>query len=360
MWVLDPFGVSGEWSSAYNPLGLIDAASPDAGDAASLLADALVHDPPEHSGEAHWNEEARALIAGLLLHIACEAAPERRTLAELRHRLTLAPSPFAAMLTEMSRSRAANGLVARAANRQLGKADREAAGVLSSAQRHTHFLDSVRIAQASTRSDFTLEALREGTGTLYLVLPPERLATHGRWLRLMVAQALMTLAKPAAPGRRPVLFLPDEFAALGRLEPVAQAMSLMAGYGVQLWAILQDIHQLRATYGGKAGTFLSNAGALQVFNVNDHDTAEWISRLIGDTSVDEFASALDDEVGGAIYAVSRTEAAPSHGEQTLRRPLLTPDEVRRLSDDSLLLFMAGCAPVHAVKVRYYADREFRR
>jgi hypothetical protein len=37
-------------------------------------------------------------------------------------------------------------------------------------------------------------------------------------------------------------------------------MGLMAGYGVQLWPILQDIHQLRATYGQRAGTFLSNAG----------------------------------------------------------------------------------------------------
>jgi hypothetical protein len=53
-----------------------------------------------------------------------------------------------------------------------------------------------------------------------------------------------------------VLFLLDEFAALGRLEPVERAMGLMAGYGVQLWPILQDLHQLRGSYGTRAGTFL--------------------------------------------------------------------------------------------------------
>ena len=37
------------------------------------------------------------------------------------------------MLKAMQASPAADGLVARAANRQLGKADREAAGVLSAA-----------------------------------------------------------------------------------------------------------------------------------------------------------------------------------------------------------------------------------
>ena len=45
----------------------------------------------------------------------------------------------------MQASTAAGGLVARAANRHLGKSDREATGVLSSAQRHTHFLDSPRM-----------------------------------------------------------------------------------------------------------------------------------------------------------------------------------------------------------------------
>jgi type IV secretion system protein VirD4 len=39
-------------------------------------------------------------------------------------------------------------------------------------------------------------------------------------------------------------------------------MGLMAGYRVQLWPILQDIHQLRATYGQRASTFLSKAGVL--------------------------------------------------------------------------------------------------
>ena len=79
----------------------------------------------------------------------------------------------------------------------------------------------------------------------------------------------------------PVLYLLDEFAALGRLAPGEQAMGLMAGYGVQLWPILQDIHQLRATYGQRAGTFLSNAGVLQVFGVNDHDSARLVSDLLG-------------------------------------------------------------------------------
>jgi hypothetical protein len=44
-------------------------------------------------------------------------------------------------------------------------------------------------------------------------------------------------------------FLLDEFAALGRLEAVERAMGLMAGYGLQLRPILQDMSQLKDLYG---------------------------------------------------------------------------------------------------------------
>lgn len=147
---------------------------------------------------------------------------------------------------------AAGGLIARAANRFLGKSDREAASVMSSAQRHTHFLDSPRIVAATARSDFRFSALRHDLALIFLVLPPNRLDAYSRWLRLLVAQALQDIARDAEASQAgaqrlklPALFLLDEFAALGRLEAVERAMGLMAGYGLQLWPILQDMSQLR-------------------------------------------------------------------------------------------------------------------
>lgn len=67
--VLDPFGVTGLSSAAFNPLDGLDAAGLDVAEDASTLADALVFDEPGMAGEAHWNEEAKALIAGLILKI---------------------------------------------------------------------------------------------------------------------------------------------------------------------------------------------------------------------------------------------------------------------------------------------------
>jgi type IV secretion system protein VirD4 len=52
------------------------------------------------------------------------------------------------------------------------------------------------------------------------------------------------------------------------------------------------------------------------------------------------------------------ESGITFGQQHVGRPLLTPDEVRTLSPDRQLLFLAGQRPVIANKLRYYADREF--
>lgn len=356
--VLDPFGVSGQISAAYNPLDAFDVLSPDAAEDATTLADALVCDPPG-SSEPHWNEEAKALLTGLILHVAAHEEPYRRTLATVRELVTLSPDAFRALLERMQASPAAGGLVARAANRHLSKSDREASGVLSAAQRHTHFLDSPRMGAVMARSDFGFADLKAGTSTVFLVLPPDRLDAYGRWLRLMVAQAITAMARSPHKPPSPVLFLLDEFAALGRLEPVERAMGLMAGYGLQLWPILQDLHQLKSTYGQRAGTFLANAGVTQVFNVNDVDTAAWVSRALGDTTLLYETHSMGSSSTSGDWSGEGTTTSEGASTHLARRALLTPDEVRRLRREASLLFVSGEAPILARKVVYHADPEFR-
>ena len=152
--VLDPFGVSGVPTAAFNPLDALNPESLDLAEDAALLADALVYDLPGQVGEAHWNEEAKALIGGLILHVVTDPG-QSSNLATVRDLLTLAPDDFHHLLRQMQQNPAAGGLVARAANRHLGKSEREATSVLSSAQRHTHFLDSQRMVQVLRRPVFS-------------------------------------------------------------------------------------------------------------------------------------------------------------------------------------------------------------
>ena len=118
-------------SAKYNPLDRLEPDSLDPAEDAMTLADALVFDQEE--SDPHWNEEAKALLAGVILYTVCHDEPHLRNLETVRKYLTLAPADFVSLLQVMQASGEARGLIARAANRYLGKSDREAAGVLSSA-----------------------------------------------------------------------------------------------------------------------------------------------------------------------------------------------------------------------------------
>ena len=351
--ILDPFGVTGLPVSAYNPFGRLDAESLDLGEDAASLSEALVMDPPGQQSDAHWNEEAKALLSGLIMFAVAHEDQDRKTLATVREYLTLPPEKFRALLELMQDSTAAGGLIARAANRFLGKSDREAASVMSSAQRHTHFLDSPRIVAATARSDFQFSALRHDLTSIFLVLPPNRLDAYSRWLRLLVAQALQDIARDAEAAqagsqrlKQPALFLLDEFAALGRLEAVERAMGLMAGYGLQLWPILQDMSQLRDLYGARANTFVANAGVLQTFGVNDFETAKWLSQSMGKETI---GYQTESHRPGDIASTTQHIAA---------RDLMTPDEIMQIDPSVQLLRVQGKPVIIARKLRYFADREF--
>ena len=362
--VLDPFEVSGMLSAAYNPFDRLTPDSLDLGEDVASLTEALVMDPPGQVTEAHWNEEAKAILGGLIMFCVCHEDRNRRTLATVREYLTLPPEKLRALLELMQDSDAAGGLIARAANRFLGKADREAASVLSNAQRHTHFLDSPRIAKVLSRSDFHFSDLRHRITSVFLVLPPNRMDAYSRWLRLLVSQALQDIARDAEASVRPLsvpagalgdtqrlktptLFLLDEFAALGRLEAVERAMGLMAGYGLQLWPILQDMSQLKDLYGERAGTFIANAGVQQVFGVNDFETAKWLSQMIG------------QETAGFQTDSFKPGDGPSFSNNLTSRDLLTPDEIMQLRPENQLLRVQGQATAVAEKLRYYTDPEFK-
>ena len=78
----------------------------------------------------------------------------------------------------------------RCGGRVGGPALPTASSVMSNAQRHTHFLDSPRIAGVLSRSDFHFSELRHRITSVFLVLPPNRMDAYSRWLRLLVSQAL--------------------------------------------------------------------------------------------------------------------------------------------------------------------------
>ena len=350
----DPFDVVGG-DAAYNPLDLIDADSPEAVDEARMLADMIVLPEARGGEQLFWNEEARAVLTGLILHVAANSPPELRTLAHVRTLLTLAPEPFAELLKEMRDSESAGGLVSRSAARILQKAEKERSGVISTAQSHTHFLDSPRMARVMGRSTLDLSALKTDAVSVYLILPSDRLEAYARWLRLMISCSLLAIARARGQPKERVLFLLDEFAHLGKMHPVQRDIGLAGGFGVAFWLIVQDLSQLRSTYGDAWSTFLANADILQAFGTNDWDTAEYLSKMTGEQT--RFVESENQSRGVSRGRQSQQQQGLALTTAEKGRRLLLADEVRRLPRTTQLLFVKGDAPLCPQRVSYLVDPE---
>jgi type IV secretion system protein VirD4 len=211
------------------------------------------------------------------------------------------------------------------------------------------------------QSSFDLGDLRagfQGTGqpvTLYLCLPASRMASHGRWLRIMINLALQAFER--APKLRteppPTLFILEELCTtIGYSKQLEQAAGLMAGYGIKLWSVIQDLSQLQNVYEKGWETFVGNAGTLTFFGNSDVTTLEYISKKLGQRGL-----TIDMPTGatpGAVLQGARTES-----EQLRMEPLLTPTEAEHLlarEKKRVLVLPAGKRPF-IVRCADYLEEE---
>jgi type IV secretion system protein VirD4 len=171
------------------------------------------------------------------------------------------------------------------AQAMLGMGDKERASVISTTRTQLIFLDSPAMARAVGTSALALADLKRSPSTIYLCLPASRMGTHSRWLRLIVNLTIAALEQERSTPDLPVLLVLEEFAALGAMKSLERAVAYMRGFGVKLWAVLQDITQLQRDYPKSWETFLGNAGVLQAFSVNDLTTLKYLSERLGETTL---------------------------------------------------------------------------
>lgn len=365
VYVVDPWGITGQAAARFNPLDWLRSDDPDISENAMMLADSIVI--PGSGKDRFWDEEAKALLMGLLLYVALDprehgtAEKPTRNLGRVRDIIVGSPEQLKQVLQQMFES--TNPVVKSTAARTAGKAPDLRANVLAALQSHTHFLDSPRIRGSLAQSDFRFEELKETPTSIYLVLPSDRLETFGRWLRLLIQQAITVSArniqqKPA----KPILFLLDEMPTLGRLTMVEQAYGLMAGFGMQLWGIVQDLSQLERIYEKGWETFIGNSGVIQYFGSRDQKTAEYFSKLCGVTTIEKMSvtRSIAEAIGfsGGQRSDSTTD---SYGTtlDVVQRHLAFPDELMVLRDEKQLVFVENFNPIPARRVKWFEDDRTR-
>jgi type IV secretion system protein VirD4 len=372
VYVLDPFGVSGGPCSSFNPLGELDTASADLIEDAGMFADALIIHPDR--GERHWTESAQALLRALILTVAGDEDPARRNLVTVRKLLMLTDEKIrdrqfehppslgkleaqeALIQILMAEDVKPYGYICVGIAEQLkAMGDNERGSVLSAARTQTQWLDSDKIHPVLSKSDFTLADLKRKRTTIYLCLPAARMATHARWLRLMISLALSVMERTPGKPKLPVLFVLDEFPALGHMQAIETAAGLMAGFGVKLWTIIQNVGQLKQHYDKAWETFIANCGVITAFGVSDSESLKVLSDMLGRTSIVE--QSPSGAVGQALLSGASAFRDDRHDV-----PLLAEHELRLAfakGKERVLIFNVEDVPAVAERLLYFKEPMFR-
>ncbi|MBB3862741.1 type IV secretion system protein VirD4 [Novosphingobium hassiacum] len=345
-------------SNGYNPLLEVRKGEWEVRDVQNV-ADVLID--PEGSLEKrnHWEKTSHALLVGAILHVLY--AEEDKTLAGVAAFLSDPRRPIEETLHRMKATRhlgkdGVHPVVAAAAQELLNKSENERSGVLSTAMSFLGLYRDPIVAKVTGSSDWRIADLVDSPVpvSLYLVIPPSDISRTKPLVRLMLNQIGRRLTEQLTVGGRQqrLLFMLDEFPALGRLDFFESALAFVAGYGIKAFLIAQSLNQIEKAYGPN-NAILDNCHVRVAFAANDDRTAKRVSDSLGTAterrSMKNYAGhRLAPWLGHVM--VSRTETA---------RPLLTPGEIQQFSDDEEIVFIASTPPIRAVKARYYLDLRFK-
>ena len=165
----------------------------------------------------------------------------------------------------------------------------------------------------------------------------------------MVFIELVDYADSMPNGRLPVPvdFLLDEFPSIGIIPDWDRKMSTVRSRGISCVMITQDFTQLQHNYETSWATILNNCGAIVTLGINEMQTAEWISKRIGEASI-EVQSTSESEIAGE----RRSNLVSKQSIGVGKRALFSPAEVFEIGKDNNLVIIAGRNPIFSNKTPY--------
>jgi type IV secretion system protein VirD4 len=193
--------------------------------------------------------------------------------------------------------------------------------------------------------------LLDGANTVYLCAPAhDQRRLRGLFVAL-VKDVLDTAFDRAAHNggrlRTPLLVVLDEAANIAPLAELDGLAATCAGHGIQLLTVWHDMAQIHARYGPRAPTVLNNHRA-KVFlsGIADPETLEHASRLAG---IEERVLPSHTRDAAGMRTTTSTPAS---------RPLLAPDELRRIAPGTGVL-VYGSLPPARIRLRpWWRDTRF--
>lgn len=197
-----------------------------------------------------------------------------------------------------------------------------------------------QIARLTMTDELHLDDLGERRVALFCCIPDSDKSLN-YLVGMVYTQLIQTLFYQADRVHRgrlpvPVHCLMDEFPNISLPKDSFQsALATMRSRGIFCSIIVQNIAQLKSMYKDSWESLVGLCDEFLYLGGNEQGTHKYVSELIGKETVETTSRSLSRGRSGS--------SSTSH--QQTARDLMTPDEVRLLSNDKALLFVRGERPV---------------
>jgi len=338
-------------SARFNPLDMVSKDEhhriSDLQIIAALLVSVSDKDPM-------WGNEARSLFIGAALAVI-DDPDQPSTLGAVYRFLSTSEDLLEVCKLIVENTPNLDPAIERALGSFASKAPKEASGVKNSLLASLRIFENPVVDAATSNTDFDLRDLRRKRMSIYVGVLPSQLETLAPLLRLFFQQviAIMSSSQPGKDEPHKVLMLLDEFPSIGAMDSVVNAFTLLAGYHVRVMAIIQGISWIDKNYDKDTREGLIANCAHQIFfATNDETTSKYVSDALGETTKKQ-TSYMKNPLAPTVTKGTKTISVTG-------RPLLMPQEVRRLDPRKAIIINEGTHPILCNKIRYYEMPVFKK
>ena len=333
-------------SFCYNPFRYVR----DDKDVLQLISNLIQNTTPPHaqSSDPFWEKSETALLQALMLYLLHEAPPEEQNFGMVMELLGSAQvkeedenfeSPLD-ILFERLAMRDPESIAVKQYGIYKQAAGKTAKSILVSVGVRLAAFNLPQIARLTMTDELHLDDLGERRVALFCCIPDSDKSLN-YLVGMVYTQLIQTLFYQADRIHRgrlpvPVHCLMDEFPNISLpKDSFLSALATMRSRGIFCSIIVQNIAQLKAMYKDSWESLVGLCDEFLYLGGNEQGTHKYVSELIGKETVETTSRSLSRGRSGSS-SISHQQAA---------RDLMSPDEVRLLSNDKALLFVRGERPV---------------
>ncbi|MEH7590174.1 type IV secretory system conjugative DNA transfer family protein [Priestia megaterium] len=318
-----------EHSDKYNPLDYIET-DIDAAELANTLV--INGNGVPANGDSFWVNSEAGLIATLVLYTKYFLPKEQQNLGTVYNLLATNPATLYKLFKDIPESH----IVKRSYNGSIGnKEDKMKDQIIGGASTAMDLWKYDEARHLTCQSDFNLQDIGKEKTIVYIRIPVGKKYSRPLISTFFVQMfdQLYALGERNESGElnNPVRLLLDEFCNIGTIPMFEEKLSTTRGYKIYVSPVVQSLEQLRDRYGReKASEIMDNCDIHMLLGTNDKDAQKHFSEKLGTTTVRIQSESETKNDRGDSQAESLNYA---------QRSLLTADEVNRLPDDRLIIFM---------------------